>query len=378
LLALVMTLALSAAGFWTVIRPLRRLSEAQMALAGEPTGQRAGSEIQQLEASFDLLRQRIRDSQELGQIFLGRYQVVGLIGSGAMGSVFRGWDDKLQRNVALKTVHLDTQEVDRQKLLDNLRNEAAVAARIHQANIVTVYDIEDRGSTAFIAMEYVEGINLQHLLQKRRYLPPREAILIGAEIARGLATAHDHFLVHHDVKPANILLGLDGAIKLTDFGVSQSLTSASQNKDVICGTPGYLAPECFGGEDYTPASDLWALGAVLWEMVAGSHPFRSRNLHGTVSRTLTFEPANLAELVPGTPEDFSALVQSLLEKDPDRRPADAHDVAEQLEAMVRKQGLVWVADFDDALPKEAAEKAGADGKQIFEAAPTQLVSRSTR
>ncbi|MEM8932111.1 MAG: protein kinase, partial [Acidobacteriota bacterium] len=232
-LALLLTVLLSAGGFFTIVRPLRRLAAAQRELAGEPVVS-GGSEIEQLEASFDLLRQRIRDSEDLGQIFLGRYQVTDLVGSGAMGSVFRGWDDKLSRAVALKTVHLDSEDVDREKLLVNLRDEAAITARIHQPNIVTVYDIEDRGSTAFIAMEYVEGTNLQQILRVRKRLPPLEALAIGAGIARGLGAAHSHYLVHHDVKPANILLGLDGSVKLTDFGVSLSISAASQRKDVIC------------------------------------------------------------------------------------------------------------------------------------------------
>lgn len=372
-LALGMTLLLSVAGFLTVIRPLKRLGEAQRELVGESPGGRGGSEIEDLEKSFAVLKQRIRDSEDLGQIFLGRFQVTDLVGSGAMGSVFRGWDDKLQRAVALKTVHLDSESVDREKLLTNLRNEAAITARIHQPNIVTVYDIEDRGSSAFIAMEYVEGVNLQKLLDVRTRLQTGNAIVIGANIARGLATAHDHFLVHHDVKPANILLGLDGSIKLTDFGVSLSISAASQSRDVICGTPGYLAPEVFEGDDYTPSSDLWAFGVVLWEMVVGSHPFRSMNIRRTVARTLSFEPEILTRLVPGTPESFSELVASLLEKDPLRRPANAHDVAEKLEAMVREQRLIWVPDLSDALD---SDKNAANTPTALAAAPTQLVPRS--
>ncbi|MCG8461233.1 MAG: serine/threonine protein kinase [Holophagales bacterium] len=367
LLAIAMTLLLSAGGYVSVIRPLRRLAKAQRELAGG--GTEKGSEIAQIEASFDLLRQRIRDSEDLGQIFLGRYQVTGLVGSGAMGSVFRGWDDKLQRPVALKTVHLEAENVDRDKLLVNLRNEAAITARIHQPNIVTVYDIEDRGASAFIAMELVEGLNLQRLLQVRGYLRPTDAVLLGAAVARGLATAHDHFLVHHDVKPANILLGLDGSIKLTDFGVSVSITAASQAKDVICGTPGYLAPECFEGDDYTPSSDLWALGVVIWETATGKHPYRGSNLRNTVARTLAVDAQPLDRLVPSTPPALARLVDSLLQKEPRERPDDAHYVAEQLETLVRELDLVWVPDFSDALEKSS----GPLGSLATEA--TQLISR---
>ena len=347
-LALALTLTISAIAFMTVIRPLRRLVVAQESITGRPA--EAGvSEIDQLEASFRLLQQRIHDEEDIGDIFLGRYQVTDLVGSGAMGSVFRGWDPKLQRAVALKTIHIDKSEVDHEKLLTSLKDEAAISARIHQSNIVTVYDIEDRGNTAFIAMEYVEGVNLQGLLRKRTRLPVTEVIPIGAALARGLAAAHSNFLVHHDVKPANLLLGFDGAIKLTDFGVSLSLTAASQKSDVICGTPGYLAPECFEGSGYTPGSDMWALGVVLWECVAGYNPFRGGNLRSTVARTMTSSPESLHELYSEVPEEFSDLVDRLLAKDPGERPTDGLEVAEQLEDMCRRLDLQWAPDFSDVM-----------------------------
>ncbi len=354
-LALLLTLLISSFAFATVIRPLRRLVAAQAALTGRPA--EAGiSEIAQLEASFQALQQRIKDKQELGDIFLGRYQITDLVGSGAMGSVFRGWDPKLQRAVALKTIHVDTEEVDQSKLLGSLRDEAAISARIHQPNIVTVYDIEDRGSTAFIAMEYVEGVNLQGLLRKRTRLTAAQVIPLGAALARGLAAAHSNYLVHHDVKPANLLLGFDGSIKLTDFGVSLSLTAASQKSDVICGTPGYLAPECFEGEGYTPGSDVWALGVVMWECVAGYNPFRGGSLRATLGRTMTVHPEPLVDLYPDVPEAFSNLVNRLLLKDPSQRPADAQEVAAELEQLCRGLDLQWIPDFSDLMIVDEKEK----------------------
>lgn len=354
-LAFGLTLLLSFGAFTTVVKPLRRLAQAQQELVGDAAAG-GGSEIEQLEKSFELLRQRVHDREELGEIFLGRYQVTDLVGSGAMGSVFRGWDDKLQRAVALKTVHLDAEDVDRGRLLKSLRDEAAITSRIHQPNIVTVYDIEDRGSSAFIAMEYVEGVNLQKLLLVRGHLPVTDVIALGAGIASGLATAHANFLVHHDIKPANILLGLAGEVKLTDFGVSQSISAASQRKDVICGTPGYLPPECFEGADYTPASDLWAFGVVLWEAVVGHNPFRGKTLRHTLTRTLTVESDALIELVPETPPAFSDLVDRLLDKDPHSRPASGEEVAEQLEALCHELGLAWLPDLSDVIRGGAGQQ----------------------
>ncbi|MEM6792629.1 MAG: serine/threonine-protein kinase [Acidobacteriota bacterium] len=369
LLAVALTLLLAGGAYATVVKPLRRLATAQRELVGDHPGAGVGgSEIEQLERSFEVLRQRVRDSQDLGEIFLGRYQVTEVVGSGAMGSVFRGWDDKLQRPVALKTVHMDAEEIDRKKLLKSLRDEAAITARIHQPNIVTVYDIEDRGSSAFIAMEFVDGVNLQRLLRVRGHLPPQDAIPIAAGIARGLATAHANFLVHHDVKPANILLGLDGSIKLTDFGVSQSISAATQRQDVICGTPGYLPPECFEGEDYTPAGDLWALGAVLWEAMVGYNPFRGKSLSNTVARTLNTDADPLRSLLPETPQAFSDLIVELLAKESGERPQDGEQVAARLERICAESGLVWLPDLADVIGQKTAATAKPGS-----ASPTQMV-----
>ncbi|MEO1369100.1 MAG: serine/threonine-protein kinase, partial [Acidobacteriota bacterium] len=208
----------------------------------------------------------------------------------------------------------------------------------------------------------VEGVNLQKLLQVRGHLAPQDAIPLAAGIARGLATAHANYLVHHDIKPANILLGLGGEVKLTDFGVSQSITAASQRRDVICGTPGYLPPECFEGADYTPSSDLWAFGVVLWEMIVGYNPFRGKSLRNTVSRTMTVDADPLVSLIPETPRAFSDLVIRMLEKEPESRPVSGEEVAEELEALSQELGLVWLPDLADVLGATPGSGSDATAK----------------
>jgi len=340
--ALFLTGLLSGGAHLTVIRPLRRLARAQGELAGLPgAGGGGGSEIDQLEASFELLQKRIRDSEELGKVFLGRYQVTDLVGSGAMGSVFRGWDPKLRRPVALKTVRLESEEFDRQKLIASLLEEAAISARFHHPNIVTVYDVADEGNAAFIAMEYVEGVSLDAYLWERGVLSADEAIPLGAAIARALATAHEHQLVHHDVKPGNVLLGYDGSVKVTDFGISQLLSAATRASDVICGTPGYIAPECFAGEPYTVQADLFSLGLILYEALAGVHPFFGRDLRETMVNTMTVEPEPLSKSVRDLPPELDELITRLLAKEPVDRPASAGEVAGTLERMAAERGLTW-------------------------------------
>ena len=360
--AMLLTAALSAGAYLTIVKPIRRLAAAQNELLGEETAVDAGgSEIDQLEASFALLQQRLHDSEDLGQVFLGRYQVTGLIGSGAMGSVFRGYDPKLKRDLALKTIRVNAEDIDQQKLITSLLDEAAISARFHHPNIVTVYDVADQGNAAFIAMELVDGTNLEKYLKVQGPLDPEQVIPLAAAVARALATAHAHDLVHHDVKPANVLLGLDHSIKVTDFGISELISAATRSDDVICGTPGYIAPECFLGDPYKPRADLFALGLILYETVVGRHPFQGKSLRETILNTATVEPEPIENFRGDVPPELSELIFALIAKEPKDRPASAAEVADQLEEMARARDLEWrpesFADTSSALAKtEPIEK----------------------
>ena len=354
--AVLMMGGLSAGAYLTLVKPIRRLAAAQSELVGDEV-ETGGSEIDQLEASFELLQQRIRDSEDLGQVFLGRYEVTGLIGSGAMGSVFRGRDPKLKRDLALKTMRVNAEDVDQQKLIASLLDEAAISARFHHPNIVTVYDVADQGNAAFIAMELVDGTNLEKYLKHEGPLEVDQVIPLAAAIARALATAHGHDLVHHDVKPANVLLGHDHSIKVTDFGISELISAATRSDDVICGTPGYIAPECFLGDPYTPRADLFALGLIIYEALVGKHPFQGRTLRETILNTATVEPEPIEHFRGDVPAELSDLALALMAKEPDDRPASAAEVADQLEEMARTRNLKWVPQpLDPQLSPEQAAK----------------------
>lgn len=339
--ALMIAMVLTGFSWVTVIRPLQRLVNVQKDLLGADLDV-AGSEIAQLEKSFEILQQRIQESEELGEVFLGRFQVKQLIGSGAMGSVFKGWDPRLQRSVALKTIRLNTEEIDQDKLMGKLREEAAISARFNHPNIVTVYDLEESGRAAFMAMEYVKGVSLDAYLWERVTLEPEEVIPLGLAIARGLATAHEHDLVHHDVKPGNVLLGVDHSVKVTDFGISQLITSAARTADVVCGTPGYLAPECLQGEGYTPKSDLFSLGIILYESLAGRHPFFGRTFRETVINTIVEDVKPIEVINARVPSELAELIAELLSKKPKDRPRDAQEVVDRLQEMARAEQLEWM------------------------------------
>lgn len=332
---------LSVLSYRTVIRPLRRLIGAQRRLAGDAESE-AGGEIAQLERSFAKLARNIHDRETISKVFLGRYQVVAQIGMGAMGSVFRGWDPKLQRPVALKTIRIDTvDEAKRRELGTGLVREAVTLARLSHPHIVTVFDVADAEEAAFIAMELVEGLSLETYLWKNRHLPSDQVMVLGVAIFRALAAAHAEGIVHHDVKPANVLLGRDGSIKMTDFGISEVVSNALQKRDVVCGTPGYLAPEALLGEGYTPLSDLFAAGVVLYQCLTAKRPFRGRNPREVMLATLKgglVAPRTLRSTIPPLLDE---LIVQLLDSDPAARPADAAAAAAVLEAEVASRGLRW-------------------------------------
>jgi len=340
ILALALTLAISAGAHATVVAPLRRLLRAQQDLIGDgATG--GGSEIARLEASFAVLEQRVRDREKLDKVFLGRYQVVDVLGSGAMGTVFKGYDPKLERSLALKTIRLSSEPDRREKLITALRREAVTSAQFSHPNIVTVYDMADEGRAAFMAMEFVDGVTLEQLIKAQGRLDWRQAVLVGAAVARALEAAHGHGRVHQDIKPANLLLGRDHSIKVSDFGISQAITAANPSRDSICGTPGYIAPESLEGGGYSPRSDLFALGVLLHEALTGEHPFAAKNLRLTIMNTLYHDPPPVERVYPDVPEALSGLVARLMEKDPARRPQDAGEVARKLERMVARLELQW-------------------------------------
>jgi Protein kinase domain len=338
------------AGAWvSVVRPIRDLVTAQRGLIGLSRQEKGGSEIEELRRTFEALQRSLSERKALDDVFLGRYQVVSAIGSGAMGSVFRGWDPRLQRPVALKTIQLAS-ELDperRKALLETLLREAVALARLSHPNVVAVYDLEDVPEGAFIAMELVDGINVEKLLWRRGRLTPEEAVLLGAAIARGLAAAHGRDIVHRDVKPANVLLGRDGAIKVTDFGIAGFLAGAAEEADMVFGTPGYLPPESLLGQGHGKTGDLFALGVLLYRCVSGVMPFTGGEPEEILQATLFGRVRPLKERVSQIPPELDSLVQTLLDRDPDRRPGSAAAVAAELERIAAARGLEWKLTEED-------------------------------
>jgi serine/threonine-protein kinase len=342
---------LSLLGYRLLVRPIRRLVAAQAAVVGGDDLPRRGSEIAQLESTFARLLEVEQEREAIGEVFLGRYRVIGRLGSGGSGTVFRGFDPVPQRGVALKAVPLESADQGAESLVTKLRAEAVHLARLNHPNIVGVFDFERRGDTAYIAMERVDGVSLARYLAHNGRLQVREGVGIGGAVTAALAAAHGVELVHGDLKPANILLGKDRVVKVADFGTAQLLQGAAYTGARLQGTAGYIAPEVLQKREWTRASDLFALGVVLYEMFAGRRPFGEGSLSDILRRTLEQDAADLAKLRPTLPDELCRLVMCLLAKDPRDRPTSARAVADALERMKAGLDQDWKLDLEAVIER---------------------------
>ena len=281
-----------------------------------------------------------------GKDRFGRYEVLDVIGQGSMGTVYRGQDPRLERRVALKTIRLEAvrSEDERREMLERLRNEAITVARLSHPNIIVVYDMGGTERSAFIAMELVDGPSLGSVIRLQGPLRADRLIPMAAAVASGLALAHEREIIHRDVKPGNVLLGRDGAIKVSDFGLAFALSTFTDDDSGVTGTPGYVPREVLSGRPYSAAGDLFGLGATLYEALTGNHPLTGGSLRETIMNTLRGDIKPLLEVVPETPAELADIVSALLSTDPDRRPIAA-ELAERLRRLAVERHLRWSADF---------------------------------
>ncbi|GGY03049.1 serine/threonine-protein kinase [Streptomyces djakartensis] len=262
-----------------------------------------------------------------GQLVAGRYRLADSIGSGGMGRVWRAHDEVLHRLVAIKelTAALYVSESEQAILLARTRAEARAAARINHSAVVTVHDVLEHDGRPWIVMELVEGRSLADAVKEEGRVEPREAARVGLWVLRALRAAHTAGVLHRDIKPGNVLLGTDGRVLLTDFGIAQieGDTTITRTGEVV-GSVDYLAPERVRGHDPGPSSDLWALGATLYTAVEGRSPFRRTTPLTTMQAVVEEEAAEPRHAGPLAP-----VITALLRKDPTARP-DALEAEQML------------------------------------------------
>jgi serine/threonine-protein kinase len=246
-------------------------------------------------------------------LVLGPYLVRELLGEGAMGRVYRAIDSRSGREVAVKQLKARFSR-DRAVMTRFLR-EAEAASRLSHPGLVAIHAV----GGDYIAMELVRGESLEARLERRSLLPPPAALLILGEVAQALDYIHARGVVHRDIKPPNLLLPSGGGVKLTDFGIAHLSWAPMTRSGEVLGTPAYMAPEQIATGDVSPATDVYALGLVAFEMLTGARPFRGRSYAELLMRVIDAPPASAHALNPSLSPDVDAVIEGVLAKDPDER-----------------------------------------------------------
>src|SRR5437588_498174 len=251
-----------------------------------------------------------------------------------MSSVYRAHDRLLERHVALKILH--AQYTGDDEFVERFKREARSVAQLSHPNIVTVIDRGEDEGRQFIVFEYVDGENLKELLDRSGPLPVRRALELAIQVARGLAFAHQHGLVHRDVKPQNVLLNGEGKAKVTDFGIARSLDveRGMTQTGTVLGTSNYIAPEQASGRPVDAQTDVYSLGVVLFELLTAEVPFPGENFVAVAMKHINEPPPSLVEKRPDVPLRLAAAVDRALEKDPADRFPSMDAFAAELEGCI--------------------------------------------
>jgi serine/threonine-protein kinase len=291
---------------------------------------------------------------------LGKYEIRGELGRGAMGVVYQGYDPLIKRAVALKTIRSDQLAGDAAPaLLARFRREAEAAGRLSHPNIVPIYDFDEDHGTWFIAMELVKGRELKEYFEANERFKPADTVRIMTQILDALDYSHRQGVVHRDIKPANVFLLDDGTVKVADFGIAHIESSNLTQVGTIIGTPAYMSPEQIMGLPVDGRSDLFSAGVILYQFLAGERPF-SGSSTTTMQKVLKEEPLAPSILNIQVPLELDAVVRKALAKRPDERYQTAREFADALKAASQATAAAPVEDPDATLkPADAARIAAA-------------------
>ncbi len=304
---------------------------------------------------------------DTSRVLNGRYRLLEVAGEGGMAVVWRAEDVLLARTVAIKLLR-DQYAAD-PDFVARFRSEGRAAAALNDPGIVGVYDVGEDGGRHYLVMEYVAGRDLKSLIRAEAPLAPERAVAIGATVARAVAAAHEVGLVHRDIKPQNVLIAPDGRMKVTDFGIARAASAVGTTAPgIVLGTVHYLAPEQAIGEPATFASDVYALGVVLYEMLSGRVPFEADSAVGVAMKIAHEAPEPLSRLNPRVPPVLVGIVDRAMARQPTARYPDAAAMADALAGYARwsDQATMGVAPAvavtaDPARPVPAATRMQRDG-----------------
>jgi eukaryotic-like serine/threonine-protein kinase len=291
-------------------------------------------EAQTQAASLEPLPGRGTSPEESPPLVGGRYELLGMLGAGAMGTVYRARDRELDEIVALKVLKKELASAD---MVERFRREVKLARRVTHRNVARTYDIGEEGGDRFLTMEFVEGEMLAALLARKGKLPITDVVKLGLDVCAGLAAAHAAGVLHRDLKPENVIVATDGRAVITDFGIARAYAQQELSRTVggIVGTPAYMAPEQVeGSSDLDARADLYALGTMLFELLTGQMAWQGDSIVTVAAGRLLRPPPDARSIIPSIPAPVAELVLKLMARRREDRYASAHDTASALEALV--------------------------------------------
>ncbi len=269
---------------------------------------------------------------------VGKYRIEKVLSGGGSATTYKAFEPHLDRHVLLKVLHPSLARDE--KNIERFSREARAVARIRHAGIVHVYDYGKADGLYYIAMEYVEGLSLAELLAKRQRLPVDVSCFVVRSCARSLEYAHSQGVVHRDVKPGNIILGRDGVVKVTDFGLaySENLSSITVDGELF-GTPSYMSPEQIRGEKVDARTDVYSLGLTFYEMISGTQPFSGTNYSAIITRKLTEDLPPLKRVMPECPSTLASVVTRMIDRNPQKRYQSMGEIALDLSRFAEESGV---------------------------------------
>jgi eukaryotic-like serine/threonine-protein kinase len=293
---------------------------------------------------------------------LGRYKILGELGRGNMGVVYKGEDPALDRTVALKTVILSEDAAGKEDYKKRFFLEAKAAGRLSHPQVITVYDFGQEGDLAYMAMEFLKGKELRERMKEGSISVP-EAVHIAEQVAEGLGYAHEHGVVHRDIKPSNIMLLSHDKVKIMDFGIARMRASDHKTSTgLVLGTPKYMSPEQVSGHPVDHRSDIFSLGVVLYEMLTHTKLFDGEDTPQIFHAVANFQPPVPSRVNPEVPTMLDFVVERALKKDPSVRYQDAFELA---------------ADLRSALSEIVDREAAAAGEKQRERDTTKTMKLDT-